>query len=316
MNGFREQIRSIESLLLLSIMVLTGCGELSPVKEASTQSPPVTKTASLESTYQVTPSELRRKLKANERAKFKVSGNDIVRAELFQSGVRSIDALKGIPLQYLDLGFTEVSDLSPIVGMPLKELILENTPVTDINVLKGMSLEGLKLQNVKITDLSPLYGMPLKELNLMGVPVADLTPFSKMPLVTLWVPQTQVSDLAPIAECKLLSLDIQNTAVTSLVPLSGMKTLQRLNIADTKIEDVAPLKDLPLQRITLSPGRIRTGMEVLRAMKTLNEFRPTVEDSINRDEFWKRYDLGVYETDTEPSTDPETSGSPEPAAQP
>lgn len=298
---------------------ICGCGETnSPTSTAApvpasapTATAPVKHAAATESTYRIAPSELRRRLQANERAKFQISGNDIVRAELFQSGVRSLEALKGIPLQFLDLGMTDVSDLSPLEGMPLRELILENTPVSDISVLKGMKLEGLKLQNTKVSDLSVLNGMPLKELNLMGVPVTDLQPFAGMPLVTLWVPQTQVSDLSPVADCRLVSLDVQNTKVKSLEPLREMKTLQRLNIADTEIDDVTPLKDLSLQRITFTPGRIRKGIEVLREMKSLNEFRPTVETSIGREEFWKRYDLGVYnEVASEPSASVPAAESP------
>jgi internalin A len=288
----------------LLLMLSTGCTDSAKSPEAgakpSSTAPAVAKALDNSTTYRITPSELRKKLGANERAKFRVSGNDIVRAELFQSGIRSIEPLRGVPLEYLDLGMTDVTDLSPLASMPLRELILENTPVADISVLKGMKLEGIKLQNTKVTDLSALKGMPIRELNLMGVPVQDLAQFSEMPLSTLWVPQTQVSDLSPIAGCRLASLDIQNTKVSSLEPLRGMTSLERLNIADTEVTDVTPLKDLQLQRLTLTPSRITAGMEVLRSMKTLTEFRPsttasmTAETSIGRDEFWKRFDLGVY----------------------
>ena len=302
----------------LLCLVVTGCGGSNETSGPADESVPPVRTADDTTTYHITPSELRARLRANERARFQVSGNDIVRAELFQSGISSVEALRGIPLQYLDLGMTDVSDLSPLEGMPLTELILENTPVADLSVLKGMKLEGLKLQNTKVTDLSVLQGMPLTQLNLMNVPVSDLTSFSGMPLSTLWIPQTQVTDLSPLASLKLVSLDIQKTAVTSLQPLAAMTTLKRLNIADTGVEDLTPLKDLTLERLTLSPGRIKAGIEVIRGMSSLTQIQPTVETPIDAAEFWKRYDLGVWSElpKDEPSPAPATpdASNPQPAA--
>lgn len=287
--------RLLTSLMSTSALLaaVAGCGGGTAEPQTDAMAPPV-RVADATSTYRLTPSELRVRLNANERATFRVSGNDIVRAELFQSGVRSIEALRGVPLEYLDLGMTDVSDLGPLAGMPLKELILENTPVSDISVLKGMQLEGLKLQNTKVTDLSVLQGMPLQQLNLMNVPISDLTPFASMPLSTLWIPQTKVTDLTPLAGLKLVSLDIQNTGVTSLQPLANMTTLKRLNIADTPIEDLTPLQGLRLERLTLSPGRIQVGMDVIRQMPSLAQIQPTVETPIDAADFWKRYDLGVW----------------------
>ncbi len=85
-------------------------------------------------------------------AKFLVEGNDVVEANLFRSGLRSVEPLKGLPLRALDLGFTYVSDLSPLVGMPLEQLVLENTNVSDLSPLKGMPLKVLKIQNTKVKD--------------------------------------------------------------------------------------------------------------------------------------------------------------------
>lgn len=280
-------------VMMAVILPLVGCSEQQNSVAAKSEAPQV-KMADNSSTLRITPEELRRKLRANELARFEYSGNDIVRAELFQSGIRSIEALRGVPLQYLDLGMTYVTDLSPLEGMPLRELILEDTPVADISVLRGMQLQGLKLQKTKVTDLSPIVGMPLKQLNLMDIPVEDLSPFVDMPLSTLWIPGTKVSDLTPLKTMKLVSLDLQNTAVTSLEPLAEMTTLRRLNIADTPITDLTFLKDLKLERLTLSPGRITAGIDVIRKMTSLTQIQPTVEEPIDAAEFWKRFDLGVW----------------------
>lgn len=272
----------------------SGSGESTSAGSNPAENPPV-RTATDNGTWEVTPSELRARLRANEMARFRMSGNKIVRAELFQSGISSIAELRGLPLEFIDLGMTDVSDLSPLAGMPLKEIVLENTPVSDISILKEMPLEVVKLQSTKVTDLTPIYGLKLRQLNLMSLPIKDLQPFSGMPLETLWIPQTQVQDLTPIREMKtLVSLDIQGTPVTSLEPIQSLSGLRRLNIADSAVEDLTPLKDLNLERLTLTPQKIRKGMEVIRGMTSLVEIQPSLETPMTAADFWKRYDLGVW----------------------
>lgn len=285
----------------LIVFCLAGCqGENSPADTSSSgvtgsDSAPPVRAASDDGTWEVTPSELRARLRANEMAKFRMSGNKVIRAELFQSGISSIDALKGLPLEFLDIGMTDVADLSVIAGMPLKEIVLEKTPVSDISVLRGMPLEVVKLQSTQVTDLSPLYEMKLRQLNLMDIPVSDLTPFAQMPLETLWIPGTKVTDLTPLTGTKtLISLDLQGTGVSKLDPISGLTGLKRLNIAGTGVEDLTPLKDLQLERLTLTPQTIRSGMDVIRNMKSLVDIQPSIDAPMSAADFWKRYDLGVW----------------------
>lgn len=280
--------------VLMAICLGTvGCSE--PEAETSAVAPPVLRAEPSAEPEVLLPSELKRKLKANENAKFRRVGNDIVEAELFQSGIKSIAALKGLPLRFLDLGMTEVTDLSPIKGMPLKTLILENTTVADISVVEGMQLEILQLQNTKVTDLSPIAGMPIRELNLLAVPIENLNSVARLPLQTLWVPQTQVKDISPLKGKPMVSLDIQGTQVDSLQALEGMATLKRLNIADTTIADLTPLKGIQLQRITLTPQNIKTGMEILKAMPSLTEIKTSMQaPAQSAAQFWEKYDAGVW----------------------
>jgi hypothetical protein len=287
----KRTYRSLLAIAWVLPMVLSGCSE--QAEEPATSQPPVM-TAVGDSTYRKTPSELRRELRANEMAKFEQSGNDIVGAKLFRSGVKKIDALRDLPLVSIDLGMTEVSDLSPLKGMPLKEVVLENTPVSDLSALQGMELEVLKLQNTKVTDLSPVADMPLKQLNLMGLPISDLSVVREMPLEILWVPGTQVASLEALSGMQLVSLDIQGTEVTDLSPLASLPRLRRLNIADTPVSDLSPLKSLQLERITLSPERITSGFEILRSMQSLQEIQTSMDAPTKAEDFWKRYDLGVY----------------------
>ena len=76
-----------------------------------------------------------------------------------------------------------------------------------------------------------------------------------------------------------------------------MSSLQRLNIIDTPVTDLTPLSRLALQRVLLTPKKIKTGWEVLRDMPTLEviDTEPLeVIQSQNRRplaaaQFWERY---------------------------
>lgn len=270
-----------------------GCSDAETPPQSTT--PPPVMNAVGDTTVRRTPTEVRQELRANEMASFQTTGGEITRAELFRSGIRSIEALRGLPLQSIDLGMTDVSDLSPLEGMPLQEVVLEDTPVSDISPLKGMRLSVLKLQNTQVVELSPIEGMPLKQLNLMGLPVDSLAALHDMPLETLWIPKTRVTDLSALAEINLVSLDIEDTQISDLSPLRGMSNLKRLNIARTPVTDLTPLSQLSLERITLTPSRITTGIEVLRGMPSLTHIQTSMEMPTTAEEFWKRFDLRLFE---------------------
>lgn len=292
-------------LLTMTFCLLAIHGCSTPEAEETAEAPPVLTAKPSDEPEVLLPSELKRMLKANENAKFRRVGNDIVEAELFQSGIKTIEPLKGLPLRFLDLGMTEVTDLSPIKGMPLKTLILENTTIDDISVVKGMQLEILQLQNTKVADLSPIAGMPIRQLNLLSVPIDDLTAVAELPLQSLWVPRTGIKDIKPLKGKMMVSLDIQATEVDSLEPLAGMTSLERLNIAETKITDLTPLKGTQLTRITLTPQNITAGMEILRSMPSLTDIRQSMEAPPQAAAlFWEKYDAGVWTEQPTPANEP------------
>lgn len=237
--------------------------------------------------------ELRKKLGANQNAQFEKSMGEIYQVKLYQSGVTDISALAGLPLRELDLGGVPVSEIDVLKGMPLENLILEDTQVSDLSVLQGMPLQELMLQNTKVADLEPLTGMQLRKLNLMNTPVSDIQIVKTFPLNTLWIPGTQVVDLTPLAALKLESLDVQDTPVKDALVLSGMDSLKRLNIAGSQITDLTPLEGLRLQRLVFTPERIRTGMDIVRNMASLNELGTSFETRMGPADFWKRLDDGT-----------------------
>jgi len=286
-------------ICLIAALTLTfvGCSDPPATDEAAE----VARRAAVQqsTTVSVTPEELKRQLNCWQ-AEFVMQGNDIREASLYQSGIRSIAPLKGLPLIALDLGMTQVADLAPLSGMPLQRLDLENTPVADISLLRGMPLSVLKLQNTKVTDFSPLAGLPLTQLNLLGLPFSDahLPLLQQAPLQTIWLAGTLVTDLATLPVTGLESLDIARTKVSSLAPLAGATRLKRLNISETPVTDLTPLAGLRLQRITLSPASISAGMDALRNMPSLTQIQTDINEPLAAADFWQRFDLGLYKTES------------------
>jgi len=291
----RQTFNITTCIAMLCVASSIGCGktEKPSTMTAADQARRAAKNDS--TTLRVDQKALRQQLGANEMAKFLVEGNDIVEANLFRSGLRSVEPLKGLPLRGLDLGFTYVSDLTPLTGMPLESLILENTPVADLSPLKGMPLKVLKIQNTKVTDFSFLEGMKLTHFNVLNVPYNDLNSLRDMPLDTLWLTGSKVTDLGPLSGTKLVSLDVAETEVSDLTPLGSISSLKRINIAKSSVSDLSPLAGLSLERIVLSPERIRTGIEAIRNMKSLVYIQTEIEQNLEAGEFWKRYDLGIWD---------------------
>jgi Leucine-rich repeat (LRR) protein len=315
---YRHHTRICCAAALLLTLAISGCSQDTPDND-SQSAPPVKVAKPSDTPLVITPSELRHQLRANEKAQFRKVGNDIVEAVLFDSGVKSIEPLQGLPIRSLDLGHCkDISDISALKDMPLRSLILENTSVSDISILKGMSLEVLYLQNTPVTDIRPIEGMPIRELNLMNVPISDLTIISTLPLKTLWLPGTKVSDISALQGKSLESLDLEGTAVQNFDVLATLNSLKRLNIADTAITDVSILKDLHLDRIAISPEKVTSGMEHLRDMPSLTQFWISngigqAPQQFSSTEFWERYDLGIWNKSAADNTaQPEAQPAPAP----
>jgi hypothetical protein len=311
-------------IALLCILTCVGCGEPGQVSKM-TAADQARRAAENDTnkTMRADPKALRRQLGANEMAKFLVEGNDVVEANLFRSGLRSVEPLKGLPLRGLDLGFTYVSDLSPLAGMPLESLVLENTNVADLSILRGMPLKVLKIQKTKVTDFGFLEGMQLTHFNVLDLPFSDLNAIRNMPLNTLWLTGSKVTDLTALSGSRIVSLDIERTEIGDLAPLATMSSLKRLNIASTPVTDLSPLASLSLERIVLSPERIRIGIDAIRNMKSLVYIQSSVDQNQTAAEFWTRYDLGIWDDSKQspptqpdpaketPSSDEIPSGEPE-----
>lgn len=277
--------------VLLTLLTAAGCGpteKKSPAEQGSSDVPQLAPAEALPAATneELTVSELRERLKANQNAVFEKRNGQIVMARLSNSGVTDLAPLKGLPLVQLELDGLDISDLSALQGMPLKNLYLTNTKVVDVSPLAGMQLDILWLEGSPISDLSSAREVNAVQFNLNGTMVTSIEPLAGKTFDTLWVPNTQVSDLTPLKDITLVSLDLENTPVTDLSPLSGHRELLRLNIAGVQVSDLSPLKDLNIERLVFTPELCRESWDVIKGMKSLQQIGTNLEQLQPPSEFW------------------------------
>ncbi len=95
-------------------------------------------------------------------------------------------------------------------------------------------------------------------------------------LTALWLLQTQVSDVG-------------------LAHFKDCKSLTELRLVRSKVSGLAPLKDLRLEVIRLTPRTSPPqGMDILRAMKSLKTIGISLNQAWPAAEFWERYDKGEF----------------------
>jgi len=100
-----------------------------------------------------------------------------------------------------------LSDLTPLAGMPLTSLDIGGTQVVDLSTLKGMKLTNFLCHKSPVSDLTPLAGMPLTTLNVFGCPqLHDLAPLKGMNLTEIrFAPRNFTKDhLEVLRACKSL----------------------------------------------------------------------------------------------------------------
>ena len=106
-------------------------------------------------------------------------------------------------LTYLNLGGTEVKDLTPFPNMKNLEWIsLCGTQVSNISPLSRLEqLQFLDISETQVRDLKPLSGLTnLRHLAIVGTNVTDLSPIAGLPLEDLSVSKSlekQAKELFP-----------------------------------------------------------------------------------------------------------------------
>jgi tetratricopeptide (TPR) repeat protein/tRNA A-37 threonylcarbamoyl transferase component Bud32 len=188
--------------------------------------------------------------------------------------ITTIEPLRGLPLDSLNINGTKVADLEPLRGMPLRTLMAVGAPIESLAPLAGLPLEHLELRQTKVTDLSPLHGLPLHELGVAQNPVTDLSPLHGMPLQNLNLMGTLVRDLSPLSGMPLDSLSIESTRVVDLSPLHGMP-LKGLVIRSAGVVDLTPLRGLALEALHMNNCSSRIDLGTLLEIPSLVRLRIT-----------------------------------------
>ncbi len=148
--------------------------------------------------------------------------------------VRSIAALRGLPLVELDLSGTSVAELEPLVGMPLRKLELTGSSVHELAPLAGVrTLRDLRISVAPVTNLAPLAALELEHFEARDFAAASLAPVLKPSLKRLEIAVPRLladADLLRASNVEELKAAIppgQRLAVHAVA--RGMPRLRTLN---------------------------------------------------------------------------------------
>jgi len=116
----------------------------------------------------------------------------------------------------------------------------------------GLDYVGAMLADSGARTLEPLRGQPLKSIDLTRTPISDLAPLNGMPLESVSLVECPVQDLSPLENSPLVSLDLSKTSLTSLSSVGRFSQLRELYLEEAPIEDLMPLRELPLEKLWLA----------------------------------------------------------------
>jgi serine/threonine protein kinase len=116
---------------------------------------------------------------------------------------------------------------------------------------------ALRVVSCRIVDLAPLLALPeLKELSLSGMgtetsPLVNLSPLTGLKHLRRLelTHHSNLTDLAPLAGMSLTNLSLLSCGVSDLAPLRGSRTINELNIHNSPIRSLEPVRGWPLKSI-------------------------------------------------------------------
>ena len=203
-------------------------------------------------------------------ARLTVAQRGMLDLNLAGTKISDVSPLLGMPLTSLDLSdCSELRSIEALRGMPLHQLNLTRTGVTSLEPLSEVrALEDLIVTGIPATDLSPLSGLPLRKLALASTKVSDLSALRGMPLTHLEVGHTHVTDFSPLEGMPLKLLECSYTPVEDYQPLAKLP-LENLAVQGARVGDLGFARDLPLKRLVLAGSRDVSNIKVLNEVKTL-----------------------------------------------
>jgi serine/threonine protein kinase len=202
---------------------------------------------------------------------------------LWNCSVADISPLSKIrTLTRLQLGESDVQDLSPLRGLPLERLELNSTAIQDISALDGMQLRFLALDGTLVNDLTPLSHSPLEHLNCRSIPARNFDAIARAPLRELYLSKTAVGDLAFLNGMPLRTLDLYGCVrARGFQVIPQLKNLESLTLPDSVFN--LPRGDLmAIQQLRNHPG-IRNMAIVFSNYDLPMRFR----------DFWEMWDVNL-----------------------
>ncbi|MCX6900488.1 MAG: protein kinase [Verrucomicrobia bacterium] len=194
-----------------------------------------------------------------------------------------LSPLRGLQLEALDCGNSQVSDLSPLAGMPLQELRCAHTRVTDLSALKNLPLTRLDIWETHVSDLSPLAGTPLRWLNCKTTRVQDLSPLRDTPLEELHCDVPLLTQRAALLRTistlkaingkpatELLQAVATNTPATPPLASAAPPTASRVPVTPATDAESAMTPEQRLARVIARLRQLNPGFDGRETHKTEN----------------------------------------------
>jgi serine/threonine protein kinase len=126
-------------------------------------------------------------------------GLPLDRFYLIGGSLKTLAALKGMPLKVLSVDSAKAVSFDGVRGMALEWFAAPSaftSSVADLEAFRGMKLKGFHLNHFpRVTDLSPLRGQPIQALSLFDCGVSDLTPVKDAPLRELTLSRTKIQSV-------------------------------------------------------------------------------------------------------------------------
>jgi Leucine-rich repeat (LRR) protein len=97
-----------------------------------------------------------------------------------------LDPLRELPLEVLECGGNDVSELGSLSNVPIKTLSCWGTFVRDLSPVRALPLDRLDCRATHVENLSPLIGLKLTYLDVTDCRISDFSPLRELPLDRLY----------------------------------------------------------------------------------------------------------------------------------
>ncbi len=182
---------------------------------------------------------------------------------LIDNPVTTIEPLRGVKLRELQIGQTQVRDLSPLTGSRIESLSLDGAPVEDLEPLRHEPLRLIFIQRSKVTRIDAVANPLLERIGLDHTMVDSLAPLSSCPkLDWLSISGCPITDLTPIAKANLRYLEASDTPLADLAPLQGHH-LNHVWIRNTRVGDLSPIANEHLNQVDATGAPIASAGALL-----------------------------------------------------